>query len=157
MKQIALHPSHAGIEEKLEPIAVRTLNPPEGIGEGSANANSLALQLNFHHFSALLVGDLEKSGEATVCANPDLRQNQLLKVAHHGSRSATSDSFLDRIQSRWAIVSVGRNNPYGHPSHEVLARLRHHGARALSTMDNGAITFETDGTHYRITGHTRGV
>ena len=157
IKKIPTYSPHAGMEEQLSPVTVRVLNPDPGSAESSANSNSLVLQLRFHRFSALFTGDLEKSAEAAVLLRPELQRTQLLKVAHHGSRSATSDAFLDRIQPRWAVLSAGRNNPYRHPSPEVLARLRHHHVRALSTMDYGAITVETDGNHYRIKSHVLGI
>lgn len=157
IKKIPTYSPHAGMAEQLNPVTVRVLNPdPESAG-GSANSNSLVLQLRFRRFSALFTGDLEKSAEAAVLLRPELQRTQLLKAAHHGSRSATSDAFLDCIHPRWAVLSAGRNNPYKHPSQEVLARLRHHHVRALSTMDYGAITLETDGNCYRIKSHVLGV
>jgi competence protein ComEC len=80
---------------------------------------------------------------------------QLLKVAHHGSRLGTSDAFLDRVMPRWAVVSVGQNNPFGHPSREAMTRLRKHGVQSFLTIDDGAITFETDGSGYLIKSHVR--
>jgi len=156
-KNISKYSPHAGIEEQLGPVTVRTLNPVSDASEGSANANSLVLQLSFRRFSALFTGDLEKAAEAAVMQRQGLQKNQLLKAAHHGSRSATSDAFLEFIQPRWAVLSAGRNNPYKHPSLEVLARLRRHNVRALSTMDYGAITVETDGYRYLIKSHVLGV
>jgi competence protein ComEC len=115
------------------------------------------MQLSFGRFSALLTGDLEKSGETELLAQPGISGCQLLKVAHHGSRSGTTDAFLDRVQPRWAAISVGRNNPFGHPSRETMYRLRQHGARPLSTIDEGAITIETDGYSYVLKSHIHGI
>jgi competence protein ComEC len=156
-KQLFTQPLHAGMEEKLGPVAVRVLNPPAHTPFNSTNENSLVLDLSFKRFSALLTGDLEKSGETEVLSQPEMGQRLLLKVAHHGSRSGTADAFLARIQPRWAIISVGRNNPFGHPSKDTLARILQHRARPVSTMEEGAITFETDGIRYVLKSHLSGI
>src|SRR5207244_1942122 len=68
---------------------------------------------------------------------------ELLKVGHHGSRSATSDAWLDELAPREAVISVGRRNRYGHPTPEVLGRLARHGITVLRTDERGTITFST--------------
>ena len=136
---------------------MQILNPPANRSGRTTNENSVVLRLVFGDFSALLTGDLEKSGEAELLAESQNLHSLLLKVAHHGSRSATLDPFLEKVRPRWAILSVGRNNPFGHPSREVLLRLLRLGVRPLSTLDQGAITFETDGRHYIIESHVCGL
>jgi competence protein ComEC len=123
----------------------------------TTNENSAVLEFTFHRFTALLTGDLEKSGEAAVLSQRDGVKADLLKVAHHGSRSGTSNRFLDQAQPRWAVISVGRNNPFGHPSHETLSRLWTHGLRPFLTVNEGAITFETDGRRYLLRSHVNGL
>src|SRR5207302_467945 len=78
---------------------------------------------------------------------------ELLKVGHHGSRSATSDAWLTELGPREAVISVGRRNHYGHPAPEVLARLARHGVAILRTDDHGTITFSTDGHGGRVRSH----
>jgi competence protein ComEC len=77
----------------------------------------------------------------------------LLKVGHHGSRTATSDEWLDELAPREAVISVGRNNHYGHPAPEVLERLARHGVTVFRTDRSGAITFSTDGYGERVRSH----
>jgi competence protein ComEC len=156
-KNISPRQLHAGMEERVGQVRVRTLNPPADVKSATPNDNSIVLQFSFKNFSALLTGDLEKSGEYSVLTLSENLRSQLLKVAHHGSRTATSNAFLHRTQPRWAIVSAGRNNPFNHPAREVLARLRHHGARTFLTTDDGAVTLETDGSCYTIKSHVRGI
>jgi competence protein ComEC len=147
----------AGDGELVAGVSIQVLNPPVGKDDRSTNENSVVLRLSYGDFAALLTGDLEKSGEAELQAGlMDLR-SPLLKVAHHGSRSATLDSFLERVCPRWAVVSAGRNNPFGHPSRDVMFRLLRRGVRPLSTLDQGAITFETDGSQYIIQSHLGGL
>src|SRR6184192_110078 len=77
----------------------------------------------------------------------------LLKVGHDGSRTATSDEWLDELAPREAVISVGRNNHYGHPAPEVLERLARHGVTVFRTDRNGTITFSTDGHGERVRSH----
>ena len=148
---------HAGMEEKIGDVTVRILHPQAQPIRRSTNDNSVVLALSFKHFSALLTGDLEKSGEAELLSQPGDLCSLLLKVAHHGSRTGTSSAFLDVIQPRWAVLSAGRNNPFGHPSPEVEQRLTQHGTRAYQTQHEGAITFSTDGVSYEIRSYINGI
>jgi competence protein ComEC len=141
----------------MGPVTVSVLNPPADTLLHSTNENSLVLKFSFKRFSALLTGDLEKAGETEVLSRTGALRSGLLKVAHHGSRSGSSSLFLDRVQPRWAVVSVGRNNPFGHPSKETINRLRQHGAHSILTLDEGAVTFETDGERYVIKSHVSGI
>jgi competence protein ComEC len=156
-RHIPANPLHTGIEQRIGMVTVSTLHPSANRATGTANENSLVLKISFGDFSALLTGDLEKSGEYELLAQSHNLRSTLLKVAHHGSRNATSNSFLDRIQPRWATISVGRNNPFGHPSQDVLSRLREHGVHTFLTLDEGAIAFETDGSRYAIRSYVRGL
>jgi competence protein ComEC len=156
-KHAAVRLLQGGMEETAGSVLVRTLNPPANSSLNSANESSLVLQVLLKNFSGLLTGDLEKSGEREVLSQTGNLRSQLLKVAHHGSRWGTSNAFLDRVQPRWAIISAGRNNPFGHPSREAMLRLRQHGAQVFLTFDEGAITFETDGSRYIIRSHVRGI
>lgn len=137
-------------------LRVDILNPPEDCGARSTNENSVVLRLRYGRFSALFTGDVEKAGERGLLGGPASLSSFVLKVAHHGSRSATSDALLDRVQPRWAVLSSGRNNPFGHPSKDVVSRLLRHGARLLLTQDQGAVTLETDGNRYHISSHVCG-
>ena len=78
---------------------------------------------------------------------------EVLKVGHHGSKTATSDAWLDELAPREAVISVGRNNHYGHPAPEVLERLARHGVTVLRTDRSGTITLSTDGHGERVRSH----
>jgi competence protein ComEC len=78
---------------------------------------------------------------------------ELLKVGHHGSRTASSEAWLDELAPHEAVISVGRNNHYGHPAPEVVARLLQHGITLYRTDMSGTITFSTDGHSARIRSH----
>jgi competence protein ComEC len=137
-------------------VVVEVLNPRSGLVQRSTNEDSMTVLLRYNRFSALLTGDLEKLGETDLLSDPEDIHSKLLKVAHHGSRFATSDLLLERVAPAWGIVSAGRNNPFGHPSRFVLLRLLRHGARPLITSDQGAITMVTDGLKYQISSYVGG-
>jgi competence protein ComEC len=156
-RQVEFRRVSAGETALVGGVRVDFINPPADGEARSTNDNSLVLHLRFGRFSALLAGDLEREGELALLARSSSLSALLLKVAHHGSRSATLDSFLERVRPRWAVLSAGRNNPFGHPSREVLLRLVHHGARPFLTLDHGAISIATDGERYTLESFRSGV
>lgn len=95
----------------------------------------------------LLPGDAEKEAEHEMLAQSggsELRAD-VLKVGHHGSKNSTTDDFLAAVQPQVAIISAGEDNPYAHPSRELLQRLENAGVRVLRTDRDGAIHVLTDG------------
>jgi competence protein ComEC len=95
----------------------------------------------------LLPGDAEKQVEYSMLAENDpveLRAD-VLKVGHHGSKNSTVPDFLAAVSPQIAIISAGEENPYGHPSPELLQRLEESGSRILRTDRDGAVHFLTDG------------
>ncbi len=139
-------------------VHVAILAPPESIEDYSANDRSVVLHLAYGRFSALLPGDVERRMEGELVSSwHDALRSDLVKVAHHGSSSSTTDAFLDRVRPRWAVISAARNNPFGNPAPAVVLRLARRGVLPLLTMDQGAITMETDGVNYVLSSHVAGV
>ena len=95
-----------------------------GAGGNEPNANSIVARLDYGSFSMLLAGDAESQTEHRLLTKDLDLQTKVLKVAHHGSKYATSSDFLNRVKPEVAIVSCGAWNRYGHPSQAVLDRLR---------------------------------
>lgn len=118
---------------------VEILSPGPG-GSRRGNDDSLVLLASAFGRRVLLTGDLEAPGERRLLLHrgPGLRAD-VLKVAHHGSRTSTSETWLRAVRPRWALVSAGRRNPYGHPAPAVLERLEERGARVLRTDLSGQI------------------
>jgi competence protein ComEC len=156
-KGISTHRRAAGGQEFVGEVAIDILHPPKGNPSGSVNDNSMVMRLNFGAFSALFTGDLEEAGEKSLLELDSDVSGLLLKVAHHGSRSAAGEAFIDRVRPKWAIISSGRGNPFGNPSKEVVLRLLHQGVKSLVTSDQGAIFFETDGTQYVLSSYVSGL
>ncbi|MPN01258.1 ComE operon protein 3 [bioreactor metagenome] len=90
-------------------------------------------------FDTLILGDMEKSSEKELLAYEALPATEVLLVAHHGSKTSTSDDLLDALQGKAGIISVGSNS-YGHPNDRVLARLESADMDIYRTDQNGNIT-----------------
>lgn len=115
---------------------------PIGTSKKDTNDFSVVAKLNFGENSFLLTGDLSLTGEEKLLTlNEDIAAD-VLKVGHHGSRSSTSDKFLDKINPQDAIVSVGKGNSYGHPHKEVLEKLKNRTIRIWRTDADGNIQYE---------------
>lgn len=110
------------------------------------NDASIVLKLVYGDSSFLLTGDISIPVEQFLSRrDPLFLETDVLKLGHHGSRTSSSDEFLDHVQPDYAIVSAGKNNSYGHPHTQVIERLRVRTIPVLSTQTHGTITFITDG------------
>ena len=106
------------------------------------NAASVVLKLNYGENSFLFTGDLpSEQEEEIVNKNIDIKSD-VLKVGHHGSKYSTSEEFLKLVNPRDGIISVGKNNSYGHPNQEVLQRLLLHKMNIFRTDERGDIYYE---------------
>lgn len=114
-------------------------------GGNDTNANSIVLRLDYGDFSMLLMGDAEEQTEARLLGKDLNLQANVIKIAHHGSRYATSENFLKRVQPEAAIISDGGWNRYGHPAQAVLDRLKAANAKVYRTDLQGEITLTTHG------------
>ncbi len=118
------------------------------------NAGSIVLQMQYENFDMLLTGDLAVEGEQAILS--DITEPiEILKVAHHGSNTSSSERFLERLRPAVACVSVGENNIYGHPAPEVMERLSRYAKKIYLTKESGAITIETDGNQYQVETWTK--
>jgi competence protein ComEC len=120
---------------------------PDDISESRSarNDDSLVLRLTDGAETLLLAGDIERPSERKLLAEEQPLGVNFLKVAHHGSKTSTTDAFLSAAHPAFAAISVGRDNLFGHPSAEVTDRLDAAGVRIYRTDRNGAITAGTDG------------
>ena len=114
------------------------------------NNHSLVTFLQIYDTRFALMGDLEEDGEKRLIREYDLQPMDFLKVGHHGSKTSTSPEFLEQLQPREALISVGENNRYRHPSDEVVQRLVENQTRIWRTDQYGAITIEVTPTDYSI-------
>ncbi|PIQ78596.1 hypothetical protein COV82_00330 [Candidatus Peregrinibacteria bacterium CG11_big_fil_rev_8_21_14_0_20_46_8] len=114
------------------------------------NNTSIVFMLEYGETRALFTGDIEKETESEiVAAGVDIRAD-ILKVAHHGSRSSSIQPMLDKIQPKIALISAGRDNKFGHPHPEVLERFTKMGVAIHRTDINGRIEIIVSPTDYTI-------
>ena len=129
---LVLHPNG----EFVDPMG----ESPYGINNGS-----VAFSLSYGAVRVLFTGDLEEETDSAVLAwGPRLGAN-LVKVAHHGSRTSSQPTFIELAAPRVAVISLGLDNKFNHPAPEVIARYRAHGVRVLRTDQSGAILVRIDG------------
>jgi competence protein ComEC len=160
-RQIPVYSPRAGEEIKIGGIKLKILYPLEKLGEeivwktleepkvlglssytGNFNKTAIVALLEFGDFQVLLTGDVGMEEEEKFL--PALSEVEVLKVAHHGSKYSTSESLLATIRPKLAVISVGANNRYGHPTAEVLSRLQAVGAQIRRTDLEGEIEVISD-------------
>jgi beta-lactamase superfamily II metal-dependent hydrolase len=113
---------------------------------------SVVLRVTFDQVSLLFTGDAGAAAEADLLASGQDLQAQLLKVGHHGSSTSSSAELLAAVQPRYAVISVGQDNDYGHPSQNTLRRLRNAGATVYRTATSGTVLLESDGKSVQVVG-----
>jgi competence protein ComEC len=140
---IILH--KAGDHLEMGGTNVTVLAPPRDAESHPSRPNdeSLVIKISYGATSALLEGDAEKKTEQQVARESP--QADLLKVAHHGSATSTIPELLAAVHPRFAVISVGVRNVYGHPRREVLERLAEAHVVTYRTDMDGAVTFYLDG------------
>ena len=116
----------------------------------SGNEDSVVLRLRFGERVFLLTGDIEKKSEAVLAAAPEDLRADVVKVAHHGSRTSSTENFVRATRPALAIISVGLFSSYGHPDEKVVERWRAGGAEVLTTGESGTISLSTDGRDLRV-------
>ncbi|MBT5856279.1 DNA internalization-related competence protein ComEC/Rec2 [bacterium] len=132
-------------------VDVKILFPISGKQVLSENNHSIIVRLDYGKCSVLLTGDLEEEGELELLRYwPDYLDVEVLKVGHHGSKSSTTEPFLDRVSPKIGIVSAGRRNRYNHPHPSVIDRLKDRGIQILRTDQLGAIQIESDSGECRV-------
>ena len=111
----------------------------------AANNDSVVLRLKDGTIRFLLSGDIEKQVEKTLTQEHEPLAADFLKVPHHGSKTSSTEPFLDAVAPRVAVISVGEGNPYGLPNAETVERYKKKGIRLFRTDQEGAVTASTDG------------
>jgi competence protein ComEC len=130
-------------------LRLQVLHPDEPLMSGTysdVNNNSVVLRLEYGDFSLILTGDIFEEAERDLVEARWGLRSTVLKGAHHGSDTSNCAEFLDAVSPQMAVISVGSDNDFGHPSPDVVARLEEvTGSGVLSTADRGTIELITDG------------
>jgi len=151
-KELKVSTAKAGVTLDWEPDAnVQMIAPVRDYEDD--NDMSAVLKLTFGEISFLFTGDAEsKSEHDMINSKADLKSDVLL-VAHHGSKSSTTEAFLDVVKPSFGVIQVGKNN-YGHPAPEILERLNKRGVKVYRNDLHGDIVFVTDGKNIKVS-HTK--
>ena len=100
------------------------------------------MKLIYNGFSCLFTGDIEKVAEDKIVSlykDKSVLESDILKVAHHGSKTSTTEEFFKLVNPKISLIGVGKNNLFGHPSSEVIERLEKSNAKIYRTDMNGEI------------------
>ena len=149
----AWHRVHPGDSLVVDGVVVSFLAPDSAWTAGLRDPNlaSTVARIRVGRVRFLLVGDAEREEEEWLLEHAgDALAADVLKVGHHGSSTSSGASFLDAVRPRIALVSVGANNSYGHPSQSVLEALTERGAQVLRTDRMGTVVVRTDGYHLLV-------
>jgi len=124
-------------------LAFQVLSPPSTPGD-DLNSNAIVLRLVYGASSFLFMGDADQAAEASILLVGLPVQADILKVGHHGSRTASSPAFLGAVEPKIAVYSAGRGNSYGHPHPETLEALASAGVEVYGTEVNGTVVVTAD-------------
>jgi competence protein ComEC len=119
-------------------------------GRNAINDNSIAFILSYKQFRMLFTGDAGSAAERHFLAEGIDLHADVLKVGHHGSAYGSTPEFIAAVDPRYAIISVGRRNMFGHPAPSTIDTLQRFGATTYRTDENGAITITTDGAELAL-------
>lgn len=146
---IALRGQAVRINKGVELDVLSPFENNSGVSLKNPHDANVSTKLIYGSTSVLLMGDAEKPIEYRLLLDtPQLLKSDILKVGHHGSKTSTTEEFLEAVAPKFAVISVGRKNRYGHPYQEVLDRLNAFGSRILRTDEDGDIAIVSDGAHY---------
>lgn len=148
-KEVSIYCMEQGDELSVGEVSLRCLWPNRTQND-SGNEASMVLSMTCGAFDMLFTGDLEAAAEKSVCEYMEILQKtgkvpidyEVLKVGHHGSSGGTSEELLQVVRPKWAIISCGENNRYGHPHKETLERLEMAGCDWTMTAFHGAIELQ---------------
>ena len=118
--------------------------------ENDVNDMSIVVRIDYGETSFVVAGDAEEASEYMMIDSGVPLRADVLRVGHHGSRYSSTGEFLHAVQPAYAVISVGRENGYGHPHQATLNRLAEAGARVLRTDLSGTIVMISDGEEIRV-------
>lgn len=143
-KGMKITTARAGDEYDLGSAKFKIL-APNSSSYKSLNDYSVVTRIVFGNTAFLFTGDAESTSESQILSKVFEIKSDVLKVGHHGSDTSTSDSFLKSVSPKYAVISVGRGNKYGHPTQLVLGRLQNQGVEVYRTDEAGTIVATSDG------------
>ncbi len=149
-KDISFKTPRRGDKIKLDNLTFDIIHPGEDVEEYNLNDASITAHLQYDQISFIFTGDIEESAESEILKTGVDISSTVIKVAHHGSRTSTTDLFLEAVRPEVAVITVGENNRFDHPAPEVISRLQKNNIDIYRTDLNGDIIINTDGQTYTI-------
>lgn len=125
--------------------ATCTILAPNSSNYKDINNNSVVIRMVYGKTSFMFDGDAEDISENEILHKGYNIRSDVLKLGHHGSNSSTMPTFLNKVKPKYAIISCGKNNDYGHPSKETINKLVSRNIKFYRTDTNGSIVCTTDG------------
>lgn len=161
-KDIKVHIVEAGQRINIEnDLHIDVLWPDSKniITENVLNNNSLVCKLIYKNFNILFTGDIEEIAEQSIISKYsdklDILKATVLKVAHHGSKTSSITELLNAVKPKIALIGVGKDNKFGHPSDITLRNLEIIGCKIYRTDQHGEIIINTDGKRNKVTTFIR--
>lgn len=139
-----------GTEYDLDGMTMLVLSPAKSARYEDLNDYSIVLKFTYKNVSILTGGDASKNVEQQIISRDYDLSADIYKVSHHGGRDGNSQAFLDEINPKYAAISVGADNKYGHPKSEILKRLKKMNCEVYRTDLDGDIIFESDGKNISV-------
>ncbi len=135
----------------LDPaLRILVLSPPEKRFGDDLNTNSIVLRISYGTINFLFTGDAGGEAETALVKSGYAPDAQILKVGHHGSMHSSSEAFIARVHPETAIISLGLDNPYGHPHNRAVETLTDVGATIYRTDRDGTVLVRSDGISYAV-------
>lgn len=132
-------------ELNIDEYKLQFLNTVEYDNE---NDNSSVIYLNYNNYKFLFMGDASTTREKDILEKYNLNNIDVLKIGHHGSKTSSSKTFIDKISPKYSIISVGKNNRYGHPNDSVLNNLED--SKIFRTDQDGSVMFKIKNNKLQI-------
>lgn len=137
---------------KFGDVTIEILSPQKSleVNAPSTNDDSVAFIVRYGSRSFMFTGDIESKTENALTSSFENLRCDVVKVAHHGSKTSSTEKFIKATRPKFAVISVGLLSPYGHPNKDVVERWKSNGAEVLTTGKKGTITISTDGKDLKV-------
>ena len=146
--EINVYKLEQGDKIEFSGISFEILNPSYDTKSMDINNASVVMLMNYYENKVLFTGDIEEKAEKAILDTYDLPDIDILKVAHHGSKTSTTSAFFEKVTPEVTLISCGRNNIYKHPNEETLETIKD--TQIFRTDKNGAITINFYKNNYKI-------
>jgi competence protein ComEC len=153
-KGLSINTAKAGVTIALDSALTVIMVAPVGSSYTDLNNYSAVIKITYNKNSFLFAGDAGNDSEQEILNSGANIKADVLKVGHHGSATSTSISFLKAVSPKYAVISVGKGNSYGHPTQSALDRLNAAGAKIYRTDDGGTVAITSDGQNITVNRNT---